>query len=71
MQSLKLEKNNNTGLLDVNEAADFLKVPKSAIYGFTMRKEIKHSKIGNRLRFRQRDLDIFVNQNSVEAGEFD
>lgn len=48
--------NNSNKLVTLEEAADFLQLKKSTIYGMTHRKEIPFLKYGSRLRFRLADL---------------
>lgn len=51
------ESNNDPNkLVTLAEAADFLQLKKSTIYGMTHRKEIPFLKYGSRLRFKLSDL---------------
>ena len=66
---MKIINGNNSGLMDVKEAASYLKVRVSSIYQLTFKKKIPFVKIGRRNRFRKSDLDNFINKNVVEVIE--
>lgn len=55
------------GLLDMNEASQFLGIQKSTLYDMTMRRVIPVVKIGRLNRFKLSDLEAFINQNRCEA----
>lgn len=48
------------GPLTVQEAADYLSIPKSTLYQFTSKKQIPFHKRGKKLYFYQDDLDKWV-----------
>lgn len=48
--------------LDVDEAARYLRCPKSRIYALTSAREIPHHHDGSRLLFRRSELDTWVRQ---------
>lgn len=55
------------GLLNMNEASQFLGIQKSTLYDMTMRRVIPVVKIGRLNRFKLSDLEAFINQNRQEA----
>ena len=55
---------NNT-LLDVQEAASYLHISTSTLYGWVHQKKIKHAKIGSRVLFSNDYLKEFINNNTV------
>ncbi len=59
------------GLLDMQQAADFLNITKSTLYDMTMRKKIPTVKIGRLNRFLLKDLEAFIQQNRQPATNAD
>jgi len=55
------------GLLDVAQAAEFLAVTVSTVYGWVWQRRIPFVKLGRALRFDIADLQRFVDQNRVHA----
>lgn len=51
-------------LLPVQEVAEYLAVPLSSVYDMTHRKAIPFLKIGSRLRFRQSDIDKWLEEHA-------
>lgn len=51
-------------LLDANEAARLLKVPRSTLYELVRSRGLPHVKVGRALRFTQSDLAHWVVQNT-------
>lgn len=51
------------GLLTVQEAARYLAVSVSTLYGWVWQRRISFVKIGRALRFDRRDLEAFVEAN--------
>ncbi len=47
-------------LLDTNEAARLLRVPRSTLYELVRSRGLPHVKIGRTLRFTRKDLGIWV-----------
>lgn len=54
-------------VLDVPEAADYLRVEESWIYKQAQYKAIPYVKVGKYLRFRRKDLDRWLAEQSVPA----
>lgn len=54
-------------LLDVCQAAEFLAVTVSTLYGWVWQRKISFVKLGRALRFDIADLERFVDQNRVHA----
>lgn len=50
-------------ILTIEQASDYLKVPKGTIYQLTHRREITYNKVGRSLRFRKIDLDAWLAEN--------
>jgi excisionase family DNA binding protein len=56
-----------TQLVNVNEAAEFLAVSPSTLYGWVWQRRIPFVKVGRAVRFDMADLQRFVTQNRIEA----
>jgi excisionase family DNA binding protein len=56
-----------TQLVNVNEAAQFLAVSPSTLYGWVWQRRIPFVKVGRAVRFDMADLERFVTQNRIEA----
>ena len=59
------------GLLNSQQAADYLGIKLSTVYQMTMRRQIPIVKVGRLNRFRRQDLDAFINQNITEVRKVD
>jgi excisionase family DNA binding protein len=59
--------NNESSLITVKEAARFLAVSTSTLYGWVWQRRISFVKVGRALRFEKRDLEKFIQSNRVEA----
>ena len=57
----------NQSLMTVNEAAKFLNVKISWLRSAIFRRAIPYIKVGNLVRFRQRDLMDWVQKNTVKS----
>jgi excisionase family DNA binding protein len=55
-------------LLDANEAARLLKVPRSTLYELVRSRGLPHVKVGRALRFTRADLAIWIADNSYGRG---
>lgn len=64
MSELKIIDNN---LMDVKEAAAYLKVPAATIYNYTMKGKIPHSHLGKLLRFRKADIDDWLSETGCDG----
>jgi excisionase family DNA binding protein len=56
-----------TQLVNVNDAAQFLAVSPSTLYGWVWQRRIPFVKVGRAVRFVMADLERFVTQNRIEA----
>lgn len=56
-----------TQLVNVNEAAHFLAVSPSTLYGWVWQRRIPFVKVGRAVRFDMADLERFVAQNRIQA----
>jgi excisionase family DNA binding protein len=56
-----------TELVNVNEAAQFLAVSPSTLYGWVWQRRIPFVKVGRAVRFDMADLERFVAQNRIQA----
>ena len=54
------------GYLDVAEAAEYLRCPKSRIYELASAKRLAHERDGRRLLFRRSDLDAVLERQEAE-----
>ncbi|MFC1714279.1 helix-turn-helix domain-containing protein [Candidatus Poribacteria bacterium] len=52
-------------LLTVQDISSLLRVPKSYVYWLTHQKKIPHMKINGHLRFRQSDIDKWLNDKEI------
>ncbi|MBK6976977.1 MAG: helix-turn-helix domain-containing protein [Cytophagaceae bacterium] len=50
-------------ILTLDQASEYLQVPKGTIYQLTHRREISFNKVGRSLRFRKMDLDSWLSLN--------
>ena len=58
-----------TQLVNVNEAAQFLAVSPSTLYGWVWQRRIPFVKVGRAVRFDMADLERFISQNRIRARE--
>lgn len=56
-------------ILDANEAAQFLRLSKGALYLAVARKQVPFIRFGGRLRFRRSALEAFLDSHQVPAEE--
>ena len=56
-----------TELVNVNEAARFLAVSPSTLYGWIWQRRIPFVKVGRAVRFDRADLEQFVSQNRIQG----
>ena len=54
-------------LVDIHEAARYLSVSESTLYGWVWQRRIPFVKVGRAVRFDMADLERFVTQNRIEA----
>lgn len=72
-KNLALDRPNNSRppeLVNVAEAARFLAVSTSTLYGWVWQRRISFVKVGRAVRFDRADLERFVAQNRIQAREF-
>lgn len=55
-------------LLDANEAARLLRVPRSTLYELVRSRGLPHVKVGRALRFTRTDLAVWIADNSYGRG---
>jgi len=67
--SLKPAEGDKTDLLNLSEAAVFLKISEASLYTKVSRKEIPFSKPGKRLYFSRSDLQEWVNRSKHKTGK--
>ena len=58
-------------LLTPTELAEYLTVKVSTIYSWTHQKLIPHVKVGRLLRFRQKDIQLWIKHNHVKEVSYD
>ena len=56
-------------ILDINEAAKFLKISPDTLYGLVKRCQVPHKRLGRQYRFHRDALDEFV-KNGIDPVEF-
>jgi excisionase family DNA binding protein len=54
-------------LMAVNDAAQYLAVSSSTLYGWVHQRRIPFVKVGRALRFEVADLDDFIQRNRTQA----
>jgi excisionase family DNA binding protein len=64
---VRMSSSQDSRLLTVNEAAEFLSVSVSTLYGWAWQRRIPFVKMGRALRFDRMDLEKFVNANRYSA----
>ena len=62
---MQLDEDRN--LMTIKDAARFLSVSVSTLYGWVWQRRISFVKVGRAVRFDRRDLEKFVQANRVEA----
>lgn len=66
MSNLKIVEGNG-GLWGMDKASEYLGIEKSTLYQITMRRQIPVVKVGRLNRFRQQDLDAWIETHVQEA----
>lgn len=54
-------------LLNYAQASDFLGIPVGSLRNMVMRRQLPHVKIGRRVRFRARDLENWLSDNTIDV----
>ena len=57
-------------LLTIDQLADILQIKKATIYSWTFAKNIPHFKIGGALRFREREIEKWIDGQREEVKNF-
>lgn len=65
----QLPKNANPPIFTPQTAAEYLQATPRQVYDAVRRKRITHVKVGQNIRFRQSDLDAFLEANTVHAAD--
>ena len=55
------------GLMNVQQTAEYLGVPVSTIYAYSMRSKIPHLHVGKLLRFRKADIDNWLENSGCDG----
>ncbi|RDV15478.1 DNA-binding protein [Pontibacter diazotrophicus] len=55
------------GFLNLKQAASFLQIPESTLYGYTSKRLIPHYKRGKRLVFKQADLEQWLSEGKKKT----
>jgi excisionase family DNA binding protein len=58
-------------LKTMDEAAEYLSIPKSSLYKLCSKNELLYRKIGRRNRFTTEDLDQFIERQLIKKNETD
>ncbi|MBM2833387.1 MAG: 17 protein [Candidatus Brocadiaceae bacterium] len=58
------------GLMNVQQVAEYLGVPVSTIYAYSMRKRIPCLRVGKLLRFRKSDIDNWLSEGRCDGKGF-
>ena len=67
INSKTLEPKDESGVLDMKEAAQYLKISKQTLYGMTSKRVLAHYKHGHRVYFKKSELDEWINQGKVKT----
>jgi excisionase family DNA binding protein len=59
--------NRTAQLVNVSEAAQFLAVSPSTLYGWVWQRRISYVKVGRAVRFDMADLERFIAENRIRA----
>jgi excisionase family DNA binding protein len=62
-----MQSQSESGLITIQEAAKFLAVSKSTLYGWVWQRRIPFVKVGRSLRFELAELQKFVQSNRFPA----
>jgi excisionase family DNA binding protein len=62
-----MQSQSESGLITIQEAAKFLSVSKSTLYGWVWQRRIPFVKVGRSLRFELAELQKFVQSNRFPA----
>ncbi len=54
-------------LMNVKQTAEYLGVPVSTIYAYSMRSKIPHLHVGKLLRFRKSDIDGWLSEGGCDG----
>lgn len=65
----RLDGENGSHILDISQAAQYLRISKSALYRLTSQRAIPHFKRGKRLYFKKENLAEWMTQNKVTTLE--
>ena len=55
------------GLMNVGQLSEYLGIPTSTIYAYSMREKIPHFHIGKLLRFRKADIDTWLENGGCDG----
>jgi excisionase family DNA binding protein len=64
---MQVQSSNETGLLTVQDAAKFLAVSTSTLYGWVWQRRISFVKMGRALRFERIELQKFIQANRFQT----
>jgi excisionase family DNA binding protein len=64
---MKMQSRSESGLMTVQDAAKFLAVSTSTLYGWVYLRRIPFVKVGRALRFELAELQKFIQANRVNA----
>ncbi len=56
-------------ILDIDEAAKFLKISPDTLYGLAQKRQVPHKRLGRQYRFHRDALDEFM-RNGVDPADF-
>jgi excisionase family DNA binding protein len=69
INTMTFETKDDSGVLNMNEAAVYLKISKQTLYGMTSKRVLPHYKHGHRIYFRKAELDDWINKGKVKTRE--
>ena len=65
--NLETTGSNSDEIMNINKVADYLTLSKSAIYKFTMNREIPYFKRSRKLYFKRKEIDKWIEEGKVKT----
>ena len=69
INTMTFEPKDDSGVLDMNETARYLKISKPSLYGMTHKRMLPYYKHGKRIYFRKNEIDEWINKGKVKTQE--
>ncbi|HBJ76814.1 MAG TPA: hypothetical protein DDY68_03050 [Porphyromonadaceae bacterium] len=56
-------------LMTIDQLSDYIKLSRATIYSLSCKKKIPYTKVGNKLLFKKRDIDRWIDERNVRSEE--